>query len=497
MDKQKHYLIKTLGCKANWYDTQALEAQLQQKGWKPFTDTTQDKNSSIEPDLCIVNSCTVTDEADRQSRRMATQLSKEFTQSRVVLTGCGAEVDPQAYAKTTGLSFVVGNQNKPGMVDLLLSKVETTQPTEAEILGSVSNYEQLLSRHPQEREWPLAEDSFTTPPVGTSLEGLKTRAFLKIQEGCNSFCTYCIIPYGRGPARSLRPKEVLKQVQHLVSQGVREVVITGTNIGDFGIDWGVSPDQAVADLFELILSETQLERLRVGSLDPTEITPALISLMQREPRFCPHFHVSLQATQDRTLKQMKRKYGNDQVRECLNTLANLTVVAAPIFVGMDVITGFPGETREEFEASLLELSQLPWTRLHVFPYSERKGTPATRLPGSISIAERLKRSRELNQLSLKRVTERYETVLRGSKLKNVLLERPVRKPPQGKASLIPSPYWVQGYSPNYMRVVLPISEAQAVSLRNQVVEVDLLSVEIDSGGQDAYFLAQLSAENTG
>ena len=234
----KQYILKTLGCKANLYDSQLIEQELQKRGWEPPKGSPEER---IE--LCIVNSCTVTDEADKQTRKMATRLSRENPNAVVVVTGCGAEVNPTEFSCVPGVKFVVGNQNKDEIVDLVLKKMESALPLtshilQPEILGSTSDYTQILSKHPHERDWPSATDSFQTPPTKLIGFAAKTRSFLKIQEGCNSFCTYCIIPYGRGPSRSLRPREIIQQIRSLVTQGIKEVILTGTNIGDYGTDWG-------------------------------------------------------------------------------------------------------------------------------------------------------------------------------------------------------------------------------------------------------------------
>jgi threonylcarbamoyladenosine tRNA methylthiotransferase MtaB len=494
------YVLKTFGCKANLYDSQIIEAELQKRGWLPEgsdgRDSSDVKDPQEEVELCIINSCTVTDEADRQARKMATKFARENPNARVVMTGCAAEVAPESFQKTPGVSYVVGNQNKDQIVNLVLNELgkeavakrdaqvtpitshilkHPSSPQMTSILGTVQTYQQILSKHPTEREWPAASDSFLPPPTHLQGHSDKTRAFLKIQEGCNSFCTYCIIPYGRGPSRSLRPREILEQVRTLVRDGIREIVITGTNIGDYGRDW--NPEPVLDDLLEMILAETAIERLRVSSLDPTEITPKILSLMKENPRFCSHFHVSLQSPHSRILRLMKRKYQFEHVKECLNKIAQLPAPVGGVFVGMDVITGFPGETEEEFQWGYDALSQLPWTRLHVFPYSERSGTPATRLPNSVPQHIRVARTRKLNQLSMKRLTEHYQNILKKCQgegeqihLDLVLMEK---KPANSS--------WVAGYTPNYLRVM--ISERELTE-RNQLVSVVPVDLMIDSKGND-------------
>lgn len=463
----RKYLVKTLGCKANLYDSQQLEADLQAKGWMPATS---EEDPGIE--LCVVNSCTVTDEADKQSRRMARKLGKVHAQAKVVFTGCSAEVDPtEGTHSLEGVHYIVGNRDKARVLDLIGGAPDVgSKPI---VLGNATGYEQMLSRHPMDREWPLPEEVFGNPK--TLAMSARTRAFLKIQEGCNSFCTYCVIPYGRGPSRSLSQSDVIRQIQFLVDQGVREVILTGTNLGDYGMEWAPK-NQGFETLLEAIFLETSLERLRVSSLDPTEITPKLIELMRREPRFCPHFHVSLQSIHTGTLKRMKRNYDSEKAQASLQAIATIPGV----FVGMDVITGFPGESEEDFEWSLKALERLPWSRLHVFPYSERSGTPATRLPYSVEPSERKRRSRVLNDLSLRRLQERAEKLKAAtSTLEEILIEGPCRGPDGTEG-------WVGGYTRNYLRTVL-----RAAGLKsNQTVNARLQGQVVDRAAGDVVFIGE-------
>lgn len=463
------YRVLTLGCKANSYDSQLIEEELQRRGWLPAS---QDDAA----ELCIINSCTVTDEADRQSRRLASKLSNQNPGATVVITGCAAEVDPERLATSRGVSYVVGNSDKPRLVELALQARSTQAPSHT-VLGQVRGYEEHLSRHPMDREWPSAEEQF---PAGVRLEQgntLRTRAFLKIQEGCNAFCTYCIIPYGRGPARSQEPERVIEQVQRLVSDGAREVILTGTNLGEYGEEFDSNARQPrgalLAALCARLLSETRLERLRVGSLDPTEIHDSLLELVQSSGgRLCPHFHVSLQSPLTRILRGMKRRYSGVETEKTLLKIAERLPDA---FVGMDVITGFPGEDLAAFEETVQVLTRLPWSRLHVFPYSERSGTPATRMKGSVPQVERLRRARELNALSRARQKEWVESQVRksGGVLKQILVERPVRWAGDGPDSS--RRYW-SGYTPNYLRVLIPVSEPNpwnhVISLRAATVLED-------------------------
>jgi threonylcarbamoyladenosine tRNA methylthiotransferase MtaB len=478
------YVVKTLGCKANLYDSQLIEAELQRRGWVP----SEDGDDSVS--VCIVNSCTVTDEADRQSRKLAARLARENPGARIVMTGCSAEVNPELLRSSPGVDFVIGNRDKPKMADLLVETLANPDTPRGKILGVAESYAELLSRHPIDREWPAPDRSFFTPPAAEAGGHSRTRAFLKIQDGCNSFCTYCIIPYGRGPSRSLGVDEVVSQARELASRGVREIVLTGINLGDYGTDWSDRPQ--ITPLIQAILDQTPLERLRVSSLDPVEIEPAMIELMSREPRFCPHFHVSLQSPHSRVLRLMKRKYAAEQVRECLQAIARVPAPPGGAFIGMDVITGFPGEGTEEFEASLAALDSLPWSRLHVFPYSERSGTPATRLPGAVPSGERARRARILRERSLERLRAVYGRALTECRegkgtLDTVLIEGPIKGPDQ-------SGDWLSGYTSNYLRVLLRKSSiagsAPADSLSNALVSVRPETLTVDVAAGDVALIAR-------
>lgn len=479
----KKYELKTLGCKANLYDSQLIEAELQSRGWVPA-------EKGETPDLCVVNSCTVTDEADKQSRKMASKASQASPSTRVVMTGCGAEVDPTKSAAASGVDFVVGNQNKNRLVDLVLGAIDQGLE-KGTLLGGVSSYTQILSRHPMDREWASPESSFMLPPAHLRGESGRTRAFIKIQEGCNSFCTYCIIPYGRGPSRSLPIKNLVDQVKTLITQGVREIVITGTNIGDYGVDFSAAGKPQLELLIASLLGETELERLRISSLDPVEISPELQAIYAANPRLCSHFHVSLQSPHSKVLKLMKRKYTSVEVNETLTKIAELPAPIGGVFAGMDVITGFPGEGVEEFEAGVEVLRALPWSRLHVFPYSEREGTPATRLPNSVPQNERVRRAKVLRDLSLERLKKIHHEVLddfrkHGRLLDRVLIEGSVRGPDPTKA-------YVGGYTSNYLRVILPVESAEAGErLTNEIVSLEPESLIVDSNQGDVAFIGKFS-----
>jgi threonylcarbamoyladenosine tRNA methylthiotransferase MtaB len=478
----KKFLVKTLGCKANAADGQLLEVGLTDLGFASTRDPS-------EADFVIVNSCTVTDEADKQSQKMVRDAVKKNPNVKVIYTGCAAEVDPELAASIRGVSAVIGNQDKTRAASLIQefmadSSVQTTPP----FLGGVSSYAELASRHPMDREWTMPESGIDEIlKLGVNSSTVRTRAFIKIQEGCNAFCTYCIIPYGRGPARSLPLETLIEKISNLVQSGMQEVILTGTNIGDYGIDWpsengaAYSHPPMIDDLIEAILTRTEVKRLRVSSLDPTEISDRMIALMEEHENFCPHFHVSLQNVNSKVLKLMKRKYSFTEVKACLD---KLSMMKRKPFVGMDYITGFPGESAADFSESVEVLKSLYWTRMHVFPYSERENTPATKLPNVVPAADRKTRARTLQALSLERLTAHYAKVRSTSDeqdlLHGVLVESAV-KGPDGTRN------WVAGYSPNYQRVILPIT-ATALSRQNEIVSVQVKRWLVDrASGEVCWF----------
>ena len=469
-------MIKTLGCKANYADGQHLEVGLQKEGYAST-------RSLEDADVVIVNSCTVTDEADKQSQKMAREVLKKNPNARVIYTGCGAEVNPENALQIKGVAAVIGNQDKTKAAELIHAFLsQNTDGSAPAILGGVSGYQELSSRHPLDREWVLPESALDeVTELDETSSTHRTRAFIKIQEGCDSFCTYCIIPYGRGPNRSLSIDRIVEQVNSLVSRGIQEVILTGTNIGDYGVDW--AKQLMIDDLIEALLTQTALPRLRVSSLDPTEISPRMIALMEKYPAFCPHFHVSLQHVNSKILKLMKRKYSFEHVEACLLALSRMT---RKPFVGMDYITGFPGETEADFLDSVEKLKALPWNRLHVFPYSERARTPATKLPGVVPPSVRKDRARVLQAMSLERLTSLYAetrqsfdgTETSGGWIKGVLLESAV-KGPDGTRN------WVSGYAPNYQRVILPLNFSAG---KNHVMNVKVNHWLVDRASGEASWI---------
>lgn len=395
--------LTTLGCKVNHYDTATIETRLRADGCEIVSFDGQ-------ADVYIVNTCTVTDRADAESRQLARRARRRNPQARVVMTGCFAQTSPQQ-AAIAEVDHVVGLNRLP---DLLRVVRDSTG------------------------ERVLVDDLRTARSVrtlGAEVFSGQTRAFLKIQEGCDLFCTFCIVPFARGKSRSVPPREVLEQLKRLAERGFQEVVLTGVHLGSYGAD--TQPHIDLCDLLEMILENPPMPRVRLSSLDPPEVSPRLLDLMARTPTLCPHLHVPIQAAEDGVLKRMRRAYDARLLEDVFWEIRRRLPDAA---IGSDVIAGFPGESELQFEETIRLIHELPFTYLHVFPYSKRTGTTAAKLDGhlpALTIKERAARLRAESES--KRVAFAQQFV--GHQLE-VLIEEASRDPSQRPI----------GYSRNYQRV---------------------------------------------
>jgi len=338
----------TLGCKTNQFESAAMQEALKSAGYQivGFADGA---------DLVIVNTCTVTGATDAQSRNLIRRARRQNAACRVIVTGCYAQVDPQALRDLPGVSLVIGNEEKRRLLEFLQRDCQSN-------LVEVSDIRQA--------------ESVCLPPL-TSFAG-RSRAFVQIQNGCDAFCSYCIIPYARGASRSADEHQILEQINGLVESGFREVVLTGIHIGGYGSD--LTPASTLNDLIRRIEAESAIQRLRLGSIEPTELTDELLDTMTASRIVCPHLHIPLQAGNDAVLQRMGRTYKRG-VFSCLIETARAALPDAAIC--LDVITGFPGETDREFSDAYDFIAGLPVTNLHVFPYSRRPGTPAAAMPSQV------------------------------------------------------------------------------------------------------------------
>lgn len=350
----------TFGCKVNTYDTGLIQKNL-----------TQLKLNMSSP-VHVLNTCAVTSEATKQATKLIRKIKSQNTEALVVVTGCAAQVDTETFVKTPGVDLVVANSHK-GLLPQIIEQFYKGNRAERVFKSNIFRQEEL--------------------GLGGGEEQSHTRSFLKIQDGCNSFCTFCIIPYARGKSRSLPLSYLVDQVQKLAKKGIREVVLTGVHIGDYE-DAG----RGLEVLVHSLLDQTEMPRFRLTSLEPIEVSEELLKLFQN-PRLCPHFHMSIQSADTDVLRMMKRKYTAEQVMESLRRIREIVPAS---FIGMDVIAGFPTETQEQFENTYRNLADSPWTRLHVFPYSERSGTVAGAMK-QIPMAIRKERAALLRSLSLHRL----------------------------------------------------------------------------------------------
>lgn len=398
--------ITTLGCKVNQYDTATIETQLRAEGCRivPFAS---------EADVYIINSCSVTDRADAESRQLARRARRGHPEARVILTGCFAQTRPEA-AAIAEVDHVIGLSRLPDLVRAVKGELD---PTERIVVNDLRTARRVTT---------LGADTFTG----------QTRAFLKIQEGCDLFCTFCIVPFARGRSRSVAPRQVLAQLEMLAGRGFKEVVLTGVHLGGYGAD--LEPAIDFCDLLEMICELEPVPRIRLSSLDPPEVTPRLLELLARSMTLCPHLHIPLQSGDDEVLARMRRKYDTSLLREMASSVREFLPTAA---IGTDVIAGFPGETDPEFQATVQLLEELPFTYFHVFPYSRRSGTTAAKLPGHLPAPLIRERAQTLRQLG-ERKQAQFARDFVGATLPVLIEEKPCD---DGTLS---------GYSRNYQRVSL-------------------------------------------
>ncbi|MDD2605135.1 MAG: tRNA (N(6)-L-threonylcarbamoyladenosine(37)-C(2))-methylthiotransferase MtaB [Desulfobacterales bacterium] len=357
----------TLGCKVNQYESEALACRLVHRGWC--------RTDGPPVDLCLINTCTVTGRAAMQSRQ-AIRRAKRQGAGRIVVTGCYAQVEPEALTAMNEVDLVVGHSEKHRIPDLV-DELETRDGGPAAAVVA-----------PRSSGWSF-------DPICHAVVAGRTRPLLKIQDGCDAFCTYCIVPYARGRSRSMPVEDVLGRVSALGAAGHREVVLTGIHLGRYGKD--LSPATTLADLLRRIDAAGDIARFRVSSVEPQEFDAALIAALTKSPGCCRHFHLPLQSGDDEILRRMGRPYTGAEVSDLVVTLTRAVPAAA---LGLDVLVGFPGETEAAFEHTYQRVAQLPLAYLHVFPFSPRIGTPAARMSDPVPdgvITRRCARLRRLGQ----------------------------------------------------------------------------------------------------
>ena len=401
----------TLGCKLNFSETSTFGKLLGEMG-------VQTAKKGEKADICLINTCSVTEVADHKCRQAIHRMVREHPGAFVVVTGCYAQLEPERISKIEGVDLVLGSNEKANLVQFLSEAFVSRD--------SVATYKAQKTK-----------DIKTFAP--SCSRGNRTRYFLKVQDGCDYFCTYCTIPYARGFSRNPTIASLVAQAEEAVREGGKEIVLTGVNIGDFGKTTG----EEFLDLVKALDHVAGIQRYRISSMEPDLLTDELIDYCARSRAFMPHWHIPLQSGSDTVLKLMHRHYDRQLFADKIHRIKEVTPDA---FIGVDVMVGCRGETPECFEETYEFLKSLDVTQLHVFPYSERPGTSALKIPYVVSDAEKRERSRRLLELSDEKTHAFYERFI--GEEAEVLFE----KAPRGKA--------MHGFTKNYIRVELPAAEAR-------------------------------------
>lgn len=405
----------TLGCKLNFAETSTFAEMLTQLG-------VQTAQKGEQADICLINTCSVTEVADHKCRQQIHKMVRNHPNAFVVVTGCYAQLEPQRIADIPGVNLVLGSNEKANLIQYLNDAWLTTTPVPS---GSAA-YHSVKTK-----------DITTFAP--SCSRGNRTRYFLKVQDGCNYFCTYCTIPYARGNSRNPTIASLVAQAQQVADKGGKEIVLTGVNIGDFGQTTG----ESFYDLVRALDQVEGIQRYRISSIEPNLLTDELINYCATSRAFMPHFHIPLQSGSDEVLRLMHRRYDTSLFRHKIELIKQ---VMPDAFIGVDVMVGCRGETPECFEECYQFLDSLDVQQLHVFPYSERPGTAALRIPYVVNDRDKKIRSQRLLQLSDQKLHAFYQRHI-GQEMP-VLMERA----PKGRA--------MHGFTPNYIRVELPPSLAR-------------------------------------
>ncbi|NMA65507.1 MAG: tRNA (N(6)-L-threonylcarbamoyladenosine(37)-C(2))-methylthiotransferase MtaB [Clostridiaceae bacterium] len=425
MDTKKKVAFITLGCKVNTAETEGMK--------KLFREADYEIVSEDEyADVYIVNTCTVTNMGDRKSRQMLRKAHNLNPDAIVAAVGCFAQVAPDEAAKIEGVNLVVGNNMKHNIVELVEKSKDEAQKKYVFERKALCEFEEM--------------------PIETYED--HTRAFLKVQDGCDQFCSYCIIPYARGPVRSRKMDDVIKEAEGLALRGFKEVVLTGIHLTSYGVKEG----SGLAQLIKNIHQVKGIERIRLGSLEPMFLNYEFINDIQNLPKLCPHFHISLQSGCDSTLKRMNRKYTTQDYRNIVNMLKekveNVTITT-------DIMVGFPGETEEEFQKSYDFCKEMGFLSMHVFKYSPRKGTPAANYPMQVNSSIKEQRSKTMIELA-EALRKNVMTNFIGYEMP-VLLEQPVEA----------NSCDLEGHTPNYIPVIVEFDGEKT----GEIINVRLENIE--------------------
>lgn len=354
-----------LGCKVNQYESEAIAELFAEKGYEIV-------GIEEKADVYVINTCTVTNFGDKKSRQLIRKVKRQNENAVVAVVGCYAQTAPQELMKVEGVNLVIGTKDR------------------AQIVEMVENYD--ASRGVENHVTDIMKERVFEPLSIQKLAN-RTRAYLKIQDGCSQYCSYCIIPYARGPIRSREPQEVLAEVKRLADNGFKEVVLTGIHVASYGKD---RRDTSLLEILRQVHEVEGIERIRFSSIEPNVVTEEFAQTMAELPKVCDHFHLSLQSGCDRTLKEMNRKYDTEKYRQAAATLRKYMPYVA---LTTDIIVGFPGETEEDFKESYAFAKEIGFAKIHVFPYSPKKGTPAAERKDQLPNAVKSERSHTLIELS--------------------------------------------------------------------------------------------------
>ena len=435
----------TLGCKLNFSETSTFRNGLMNLG-------VSDAKEGVPADICIINTCSVTGEADHKCRQIIHRMVRENPDSYVVVTGCYAQLEAPEIAAIPGVSLVLGSNEKATLVSRVATEIQAErQKIESESKEKTFGENHLENGKEQDDEVEVSPLRSIRSFQPSCSRGNRTRFFLKVQDGCNYFCTYCTIPFARGLSRNPSIESLVKQAEQAAAEGGKEIVITGVNIGDFG----ETTHEKFIDLVKALDQVKGIHRYRISSLEPDLLSDELIDYCAHSRAFMPHFHIPLQSGSDTVLKLMHRRYDTALFAHKINYIKK---VMPDAFIGVDVMVGCRGEHPEHFDETYRFLDSLPVTQLHVFPYSERPGTAALRIPYVVDKAERKRRAHELISLSNRKTHDFYAAHI-GQKAE-VLFEH------------APEGHPMHGFTSNYIRVELPAEKASD-ELDNELITVTL------------------------
>ena len=418
---KKKVALHNLGCKVNAYEVEAMQQLLENAGYEtvPFEEG---------EDVYVINTCTVTNIADRKSRQMLHKAKKMNPDAIVVATGCYAQADTEKLKEDTAVDLILGNNQKTQIVEAL-EEYEKEHAKQVQVIeiNHTKEYEELS--------------------ISSTAEHV--RAYIKVQDGCNQFCTYCIIPFARGRVRSRKIEEVLSEVETLAAKGYKEVVLTGIHLSSYGVDFPKEERESLLSLIQAVSRVEGISRLRLGSLEPRIITEEFLEGIVKTGKVCPHFHLSLQSGCNKTLKNMNRRYSAQEYAEKCELIRKFYPAPA---LTTDVIVGFPQETEEDFEESYEFVKKIHFYETHIFKYSRRHGTKAASMDGQLTEAAKAQRSDRMLELHEIRARE-YEEAMIGKKME-LLLEEEIE---------IDGRPWYVGHSREYVRAVVSKTDAHRVN----------------------------------